>query len=75
MSTRAELIETGLAGAIWRKSSYTANSGNRVEVARMPGGCGVAIRDTKNKSVAVTRATDPAWGAFLAAVTDGSLCE
>lgn len=52
-----------LSRAQWRKSSYSGNSGNCVEVANLGGS--IAIRDTKNldeKVLVFTRAT---WQTFL----------
>jgi hypothetical protein len=60
-------------GAIWRKSSFSGgNSGGDgcVEVALLPDG-EVAVRDTKDRTLAPHRHRAPAWREFLAAVRAG----
>lgn len=60
-------------GAMWRKSSFSGLGGNGtdcVEVAFLPDG-GVAIRDTKDRSVAPHRYTAAEWDAFVAGVRAG----
>ena len=53
-----------LSRAEWRKSSYSSQSGNCVEVARnMPGL--VAIRDSKAPSEAKLMISHETWRAFL----------
>jgi hypothetical protein len=60
-----------LAGAQWRKSSFSGGSGNGcVEVAFLPDG-GVAVRDTKNRALPAHRYTAPEWEAFLSGVRAG----
>jgi hypothetical protein len=51
-------------GLAWRKSSYSGNSGNCVEVADLPDG-GMALRDSKNPSRAPFLFTAAEWDAFL----------
>ena len=56
--------------AQWRKSSYSSQSGNCVEVARgLPGV--VAVRDSKDPEGAVLVFPAQQWRAFTAGVTDG----
>jgi Domain of unknown function (DUF397) len=56
-----------LADARWRKSSFSGGGGNGcVEVAFPPGE--VAVRDTKDRSLAPHRFTRAEWAAFLAGV-------
>lgn len=60
-------------GAAWRKSSFSGgNSGGAgcVEVALLPGGQ-VAVRDTKDRTLAPHRHSAPAWREFMAAVRAG----
>jgi uncharacterized protein DUF397 len=60
-------------GVAWRKSSFSGgNSGGAgcVEVALLPGG-EVAVRDTKDRTLAPHRHSAPAWREFLAAVRTG----
>ncbi|TQM44242.1 DUF397 domain-containing protein [Pseudonocardia cypriaca] len=60
-------------GMAWRKSSFSGgNSGGAgcVEVALLPGG-EVAVRDTKDRTLAPHRHSAPAWREFLAAVRAG----
>ena len=62
-----------LADARWRKSSFSGGHdyGNGcVEVAFLPDG-GVAIRDTKDRSLAPHVYTATEWHAFLAGVRAG----
>lgn len=61
-----------LTGAHWRKSSYSNDTGNGgcVEVAFLPGDR-VAVRDTKDRTLAPHVYTAPEWDAFLAGVRAG----
>jgi hypothetical protein len=62
---------TGLAGAQWRKSSYSNDEGACVEVAFLEGGR-VGVRDSKDRGAGpalVFTATE--WAAFVRGVTDG----
>jgi len=60
-----------LTDARWRKSSFSGgNGGGCVEVAFLPDG-GVAIRDTKDRSLAPHLYTATEWHAFLAGVRAG----
>ncbi len=51
----------------WRKSSYSANQGDCVEVAALPDG-GRAVRDSKDKAGPILTFTSAAWREFLQAV-------
>lgn len=51
-----------LTRAQWKKSSYSGNSGNCVEVADL--GQAVAIRDSKEPEGAVLVVTYAEWDAF-----------
>ena len=51
-------------GIVWRTSSYTAGSGNCVEVAAAAGT--VLVRDTKDREGPVLAVPATAWRAFLA---------
>lgn len=61
----------GSAGALWKKGSRSNGNGgnNCVEVARI--GSSVAVRDSKNPTVAALLFTPAEWGAFVASVKDG----
>ncbi|HXV94437.1 MAG TPA: DUF397 domain-containing protein [Pseudonocardia sp.] len=61
-----------MAEARWRKSSFSqGNQGNGcVEVAFLPGSR-VAVRDTKDRSLAPQVHSASAWETFLAAVRTG----
>lgn len=63
---------TDLSSADWRKSSYSgANGGNCVEVARnLP--AVVAVRDSKNPGGPVLAFSPAVWGAFTAALREGT---
>jgi hypothetical protein len=53
-----------LTGAQWRKSSYSGNTGNCVEVAlNLPGI--VTVRDSKNPDGPALAFTADEWRAFL----------
>jgi hypothetical protein len=59
-----------LADAQWRKSSFSGGGGNGcVEVAFLP--AEVAVRDTKDRSLAPHRFAADEWAAFLAGVRAG----
>jgi hypothetical protein len=62
-----------LAGVLWRKSSFSGNQGNSsgcVEVAFLPHGA-VAVRDTKDRSLAPQVFPAKEWAAFVAGVRAG----
>jgi hypothetical protein len=60
-----------VAGAIWRKSSYSgSNGGGCVEIAdNLPGV--VAVRDSKDPSGPALSFTPDDWRAFTAAIKAG----
>ena len=58
------MTETNLSRAEWRKSSYSSQSGNCVEVARNLPGL-VAVRDSKESAEAKLVVSEEAWRAFL----------
>ncbi|WP_093264293.1 DUF397 domain-containing protein [Saccharopolyspora shandongensis] len=53
---------------IWRKSSYSGQSGSCVEVALVPEV--VAVRDTKDRDGAVLMFPRRQWAAFLSGLRD-----
>ncbi|PKW13559.1 DUF397 domain-containing protein [Saccharopolyspora spinosa] len=53
----------------WRKSSYSGNQTNCVEVGRA--GDGTAVRDTKNRAAGYFTASREQWSAFVAAIKGG----
>ncbi len=55
----------------WRKSSYSSNQGECVEVAPLPKG--TAVRDSKDKSGPALRLSAAAWRTFLRDVKAGRL--
>jgi hypothetical protein len=60
----------GIRSAKWRKSSYSGNSGNCVEVAtNLPDV--VAVRDSKDRHGAVLTISPKEWTAFLAGIQAG----
>jgi hypothetical protein len=62
--------ETGLSGAIWRKSVRSNNGGNCVEVAsNLPGI--VAVRDSKNVPGPELAISDNAWSEFVQGIKRG----
>ena len=54
----------------WRKSSFSGNGGNCVEVARNRPGV-VAVRDSKDKRGPALGFTSGAWTAFVQAIKHG----
>ncbi|WP_211264096.1 DUF397 domain-containing protein [Streptosporangium amethystogenes] len=63
-------METDLSLFLWRKSSYSNNGGNCVEVAsNLPGIIGV--RDSKNPTGPALVFTPGEWSAFLSGVKSG----
>jgi hypothetical protein len=55
----------------WFTSSFSGSNGDScVEVAHLPGG-GVAVRDTKDRSLPAHRHSATGWAAFLAGVRAG----
>jgi hypothetical protein len=59
-----------LTGAVWRKSSYSSNGGNCVEVARNLPGI-VAVRDSKNPDGPALVLTTDEWRAFVSGARAG----
>ncbi|SDX03335.1 protein of unknown function [Saccharopolyspora shandongensis] len=57
-----------LGQMIWRKSSYSGQSGSCVEVALVPEV--VAVRDTKDRDGAVLMFPRRQWAAFLSGLRD-----
>jgi hypothetical protein len=53
----------------WRKSSYSGDSANCIEVAEIPSGR--AVRDSKNPDGPILSYTVEAWRAFIAEVRQG----
>jgi len=48
----------------WRKSSYSSNEGECVEVASLPDS-GIAVRDSKGPGGAMLKFTAEEWNAFI----------
>jgi hypothetical protein len=58
------MSEADLSRAEWRKSSYSSQSGNCVEVAtNMPGI--IAVRDSKNPDGSVLIVSEDEWARFI----------
>ncbi|ORT58145.1 DUF397 domain-containing protein [Streptomyces sp. CB03238] len=60
---KQDLYSIDPATLAWRKSSFTGNNGQCVELAPLPGG-GVAIRDSKNPEGPHLCYTAGEWAAF-----------
>ncbi|WP_220183385.1 DUF397 domain-containing protein [Sphaerisporangium album] len=73
MVNPADLRAANIDNLIWRKSSFTANNGQCVEVADIPGLTAVAIRDSKNTGLPAARVSVSAWSAFLRALATEQL--
>jgi uncharacterized protein DUF397 len=56
--------DTDLSRATWRKSTYSSQDGNCVEVARSLPGI-VAVRDSKDPDGPKLLVSPPAWRAFV----------
>ncbi|WP_424536186.1 DUF397 domain-containing protein [Sphaerisporangium viridialbum] len=56
----------------WRKSTYSGQQENCVEVAVLAGG-GYALRDSKNPDGPVLSSASDAWQAFIRRVKNGGL--
>ncbi|HTJ71618.1 MAG TPA: DUF397 domain-containing protein [Actinospica sp.] len=54
----------------WRKSTFSGNQGNCVEVADLPDG-GIAVRHSKAPAGPVIEYTEAEWEAFLKGVRAG----
>lgn len=65
-------LEAELSHASWRKSSYSNNGGNCVEVARLSNSR-VAIRDSKAPHQAALIFTEEEFAAFVNSVRSGQL--
>ncbi len=64
-------MDRNLDRAVWRKSSYSGDTGgNCVEVARNLPGI-VAVRDSKDQAGPVLAFTPTQWRAFVVGVMDG----
>lgn len=59
-----------LAAASWRKSSYSSNTSNCVEVAFA--GRAVAVRDSKHPGGGALAVSEAAWSAFVRTTTDNA---
>jgi hypothetical protein len=63
------MTEIDLSRAEWRKSSYSSQSGNCVEVARNLPGL-VAVRDSKEHGGAKLVVSQELWLAFIRGLRD-----
>lgn len=62
-------MEYDLNRAQWKKSSYSGNTGNCVEVADL--GAAVAVRDSKDPSGAVLVLAHDEWREFVQRLVSG----
>jgi hypothetical protein len=65
---------TDLSGLRWHKSSRSggAEGSDCVEAATLPGGIGVALRDSKDPAGPVLRLTPSVWKGLLGSLTGSS---
>ena len=54
----------------WRKSSFSGNGGDCVEVGQLSGGV-IVVRDSKDRSGTAHRYAPAVWRAFVAGVRSG----
>lgn len=73
MNNMADLYAVDLTRAVWRKSSYTANNGNCVEVASTTPVDGIFVRDSKNTELPAVRARRSQWASFVTAIASETL--
>ncbi|MYW03842.1 DUF397 domain-containing protein [Streptomyces sp. SID3343] len=66
-----DLYNVSLDDASWRKSSYTANNDQCVEIAELGALPAVAVRDSKNPHLPASRVSQAAWRQFIAAAKAG----
>jgi hypothetical protein len=59
-------VQLNLSRAQWRKSRYSGNSGNCVEVAHLNNS--IAVRDSKNSNSQALSFTSSAWATFIRSV-------
>lgn len=55
----------------WRKSTRSNDNGLCVEFAELPGGNGIALRDSKDPAGPMLAFTNDEWNAFAGGVKDG----
>jgi Domain of unknown function (DUF397) len=60
-----------LSPAVWRKSTFSNNTGACVEVADLDSSDGRAVRDSKNPTGPALMFTAAEWSAFTAGVRAG----
>ena len=60
-------MELDLSRAQWKKSSYSGNSGNCVEVAQL--GQAVAVRDSKDPAGPALVIAPDGWRGFIASLS------
>ncbi|WP_329431177.1 DUF397 domain-containing protein [Streptosporangium sp. NBC_01495] len=68
------LYTADLNNVTWRKSSYTTNDGQCVEVGAIPDLSAITVRDSKNPQFPAARFSTIAWSAFLASLDAEVLC-
>ncbi|MFI1831320.1 DUF397 domain-containing protein [Streptomyces sp. NPDC020412] len=62
-----------LAGVNWTTSTYSAPNNECVEVARVPDGSLVGVRDSKDRTRAALTVSGPSWTAVVDALRTGAL--
>lgn len=72
MTDSATASVVDLSTATWRKSSYTANNGNCVEIAEGYPGV-MPVRDSKNPEGPALVFELGAWADFVGAVKNGEI--
>ncbi|MFG2917578.1 DUF397 domain-containing protein [Kitasatospora sp. NPDC048298] len=75
MIEKNRLYAVPLDNVLWHKSSYTANNGNCVEMAAVPGLPAIAIRDSKNPEIPALRSDADQVRSFIHALAADALVD
>jgi hypothetical protein len=65
------MAQPNTTGLDWVKSSLSFSNGNCVEVANLPAGAGVAVRNSRQPAGPVLCVTPGEWAAFVGGAHQG----